>query len=110
LIFNFGSCATWLVSMVLDVQFRRLFGVMKCVMGVSLRRVGVVRGGLVVASLVMPGGFAMVLRRLVVVVRCVLVVFRCLLGHALLPKLNCPAVGLDAKPSTLRGCDGGIKT
>jgi hypothetical protein len=96
--------------MVLDVQFRRLFGVMNCVMGVSLRRVSVVRGGLVIASLVMPGGFAMVFRRVVVVVRCVLVVLRCLLRHRFLPTLDCPAMALDAKPCVLRECDVGMKT
>jgi hypothetical protein len=40
--------------------------------------VRVVSGCLVVASLVKPGGFAMVLRRMLVLLRCFDVVFRCL--------------------------------
>jgi len=39
--------------------------------------VGVVSGCLVVTGLMMPGGFAMVLGRVVVVLRCFRVVLRC---------------------------------
>jgi hypothetical protein len=43
-----------------------------------LRQVRVVSGRLVITSLVKPGGFAMVLRRVLVVLRCFGVVLRCL--------------------------------
>ncbi len=49
-----------------------------CVMQVSLRQVRVVSGCLVVTSLMKPGGFAMVLSRMLVVLRCFDVMFRCL--------------------------------
>jgi hypothetical protein len=45
---------------------------------VSSRRVRVVSGCLGVTSFVKPGGFAMVLRRLLVVLRCFDVVLHCL--------------------------------
>jgi coenzyme F420-reducing hydrogenase alpha subunit len=44
----------------------------------------VVSGFLVVTSLVKPGGFAMVLRRVLMVLRCFDVMFRCLLRHFIL--------------------------
>jgi hypothetical protein len=46
--------------------------------------VRVVSGCLVVTSLVKPGGFVMVLRRVLVVLRCFGVVFRCLFRHFVL--------------------------
>ncbi len=61
--------------MMLDVQFCGFGGMMGCVVRVSLRRVGVVGGCLVVTRLMMPGGFAMVLRRVLVVCCCVVIVF-----------------------------------
>jgi hypothetical protein len=67
------------VSVVLDVQFRCFGGVMGGMVCVALRRVRMVSGGLVVTRLVMPGGFAMVLRRMLVVFGCFDVVLRCLL-------------------------------
>jgi hypothetical protein len=62
-------------------------------MQVSLRRVGVVRGCLMVAILVIPGGFAVVLCRLLVVLRCFVVVLRCLFRHSLLQTLQSRAAG-----------------
>jgi len=47
-------------------------------MQVSVRQVRVVSGCLVITSLVKPGGFAMVLCRMLMVPRCFGVVFRCL--------------------------------
>lgn len=64
--------------MMLDVQFRRFACVMGRVNQVSMRSVRVVSGCLVVASLVLPGGFTMVRRRLLVVLRGFDVVLRCL--------------------------------
>jgi hypothetical protein len=66
------------VSVVLNVEFGRFGGVMGCVVGVPLRRVGVVGGCLVVTRLMMPGGFQMVLRRVLVVFRCLNMVLCCL--------------------------------
>jgi hypothetical protein len=64
--------------MVLGVQFGGFLSVMSCVVCVSLRRVGVVSGCLVVTSLMMPGGFVMVLRRVLMVFRCFAMVLCCL--------------------------------
>ena len=64
--------------MVLNVQFGRFGGVMGCVMRMPLRRVCVVSGCLVVTRLMVPGGFAMVLGRVLVVLCCFDVVLRCL--------------------------------
>jgi hypothetical protein len=47
-------------------------------MQVSVRQVRVVSGCLVITSLVKPGGFATVLRRMLMVLRCFGVAFRCL--------------------------------
>ena len=63
--------------MVLDMQFCGFGGVMGCVVRVALRRVGVVSGCLVVTSLMMPGGFAVVPRRMLMVFRCFVVVLCC---------------------------------
>ena len=69
------------MSVVLDVQFGGFGGVVGCVVRVSLRGVGVVSGCLVITSLVMPGGFAMVHRRVLVVFRCFVMVLCCLSRH-----------------------------
>jgi hypothetical protein len=64
--------------MVLNVQFCRFSGVVVCVVCVPRRRVRVVSGCLVITSLMMPGGLTMVLRRVLVVFRCLVMVLRCL--------------------------------
>jgi hypothetical protein len=51
---------------------------------VSLRQVRVMSGSLGITSLVKPGGFAMVFRRLLVVLRGFDVMFRCLFWHFIL--------------------------
>jgi threonine/homoserine efflux transporter RhtA len=56
-------------------------------MQVSVRQVRVVSGCLVITSLVKPGGFAMVLRRMLMVLRCFGVVFRCLFLTFYRPRL-----------------------
>jgi hypothetical protein len=61
-----------------NVQFGCFGGVMGCVMRVPLRRVRVMRGYRVVAFLVMLGGFAMVNRRVLVVLRCLVMMHCCL--------------------------------
>jgi hypothetical protein len=81
------------VPVVLDVQFRRFGRAMCRVMQVTLRRVRVVSGCLVIAILVIPGGFAVVLRRFLVVLRCFVVVLRCLFRHSLLQTLQSRAAG-----------------
>jgi hypothetical protein len=61
-----------------DVQLGRFCGVMRCVVCVSLRRVRVMSSHRVVAFFMMSGGFPMVNRRVLVVLRC-LVMMRCCL-------------------------------
>jgi hypothetical protein len=81
LIFNCGLVAGCLgfVSVVFDVQLRRFGGVMGGVVRVTIGRVGVVSGCLMVARLVMPGGFTMVGRRVLVVLSGFEVMLCCLL-------------------------------
>jgi hypothetical protein len=62
----------------LDVQLGGFGGVVGGVMQVALRRVRVVRGGLVVPRFMVPSGFAMVLGGLLVVFRCLEVMLCCL--------------------------------
>ena len=64
--------------MMLEMQFCRLGCVMGSVMRVSMRQVRVVSGCLVVTSFIMPGSFAMMRRRLLVVFSCFGVLLRCL--------------------------------
>jgi hypothetical protein len=61
-----------------NVQLGRFFGVMRCVVRVPLRRVRVMSRYLVVAFLVMLGGFAMVNRRVLEVLRCLVMMHCCL--------------------------------
>jgi hypothetical protein len=61
----------------LEMQFCRLGCVMGGVMRVSMSQVCVVRGGFVVTSLIVLGGFAMMRRRLLVVFGCFSVMLRC---------------------------------
>ena len=72
-----GRCRC-LVPVIFNVQLGRFFGMMRCVMRVSLCRVRVMSSYRVVAFFVMLGGFAMVNRRVLVVLRC-LVMMRCCL-------------------------------
>ena len=67
-----------LLSVMLDMQFCRLGCMMGGVMRVSMRQVCMVSGCVVVASLIVPGGFAMVRRRMLVVFGCSGVMLRCL--------------------------------
>jgi hypothetical protein len=67
--------------MMLDMQFCRLGCVMGGVMGVSMRQVCMMSGCFVVASLIVPSGFAMMRRRMLVVLGCLGVMLRCLFRH-----------------------------
>ena len=62
------------MSVMFDVQFGCFCGVMGCVVQVPLRSVRVVSRCVVVAFFVMPSGFAMVVRRQSVVLRCLVMV------------------------------------
>lgn len=53
-----------------------------------VRRVGVMGGRFVVTGFVVPGGFAMMARRVLMMLRCFMVVLGCLLRHSILPKLD----------------------
>jgi hypothetical protein len=65
---------------VFDVQLGRFRGVLGGMMQVSLGSVCVMRRSLVFSSFVMPGSFAMVPRRVLMVFGCLMMMFR-LLGH-----------------------------
>lgn len=77
--FGLATRCLRLVSMVLDVQLRRFGCVMGGVVRVAICRVRVVSGGLVVTRLVMPGGFTMVGRRVLVMLRGFEMMLCCLL-------------------------------
>jgi hypothetical protein len=66
------------MPVVFDVQFGCLGGMMSGVVGMPLRRMSMVSGRLVVARFVMPGGFEVVVRRLLMMFRCFAVMLRCL--------------------------------
>jgi hypothetical protein len=67
-----------LVPMVLHVQFGGFGGVMGGMVQVSLRGVRVVSRCVVVAFFMMPGRLAMVVRRQLMVLCCLVMVLRCL--------------------------------
>ena len=67
------------MSVVFDVELGRFGCVMSGVVGVSVGRVGMVSGCLMVARFVMPGGFTMVGRRALVVLGGFEVMLCCLL-------------------------------
>jgi hypothetical protein len=70
----------------LRVLFRRVFVVLGGVQGMPMGHLGVVRGLFVIAPLVVFGGLAMVLCRVLMVVRSFLVVFMDVMtGHCALP-------------------------
>jgi hypothetical protein len=97
------------MTMVLDVQFRRLGRMVGGVVGVAARRVRMVSGCLVVACLVVFGGFAMVRCRVLVVLRCLQVVLCCLFGHGSLQVvLNCDE-RMETMPNLLRECERQMK-
>jgi hypothetical protein len=66
----------------LDVVLRRFRGVMRRVMEVPLRGVGVVRRRLVIAFFVMSRRFAMMARRVFVMFRCLMMMLCRLLRHS----------------------------
>ena len=72
-----GRCRC-LVPVIFNVQLCRFSGMMRCVMRVPLRRVRMMSGYRVVAFFVMLGGFAMVNRRVLVVLRCLVMMLCCL--------------------------------
>jgi hypothetical protein len=69
------------MAVMLDVRLGSFRGVMRGMMKMPLRRMSVVGGRFVVPSFVMLGRFAMMLCRVVVMLRRFGVVLRCLLGH-----------------------------
>jgi hypothetical protein len=78
-------------------------------MQVSLRQVRVVSGCLGITSLVKPGGFAMVLRGMLVVLRCFGVVFRCLFCHFILRVFYGDYPGLHLTPRVLQQSERQMK-
>jgi len=69
------------MSVVLYVELGRFSCMMCCVVVVSVSRMRMVRGGLMVAGFVVPGCFAMVLRGVIVMLRGLLMMFGSLLRH-----------------------------
>ena len=70
-----------LVAMVLGVRLGRLGRMMRRVVRVPVRGMGMVRGRFVVTGVVVRGRLVMVTRRVLVMFRCFAMVVRCLLGH-----------------------------
>jgi hypothetical protein len=68
-----------------DVQLRGLGGMVRCMMQVALGRVRVMRGSFVVPRIVVPGRFAMMARRVLVVFSRLMVVFRSFFRHSFSP-------------------------
>jgi hypothetical protein len=65
----------------LHMELGRLRSMMRGVVQMPLRRVGVVRGRFVIARFVMLGGLAMMMGRVFVVLSRFLMMLRCLFGH-----------------------------
>ncbi len=67
------------------VRFDVVLGGFFCVLGgldmVAVCQVGMVGGGFVIAAFMVLGGFAVVARSVVVVLRCLLVMLNCFVGH-----------------------------
>jgi len=70
-----------LVPVVLDVQFRGFRAVVCGVLQMSVRRMGVVRRGFVIPAFVMACRFAVMLRGVLMVLRRFVMMLRCLLRH-----------------------------
>jgi len=68
--------------MMLDVRLGSFRGVLRSNMKMPLRRMSVMGGRFVVPRLVVPGRFAMMLCRVVVMFRCFAVMLCRLFGHA----------------------------
>jgi hypothetical protein len=69
------------MAVVLHVRLCRFRGVMRCVLQVPVCGMRVVRRRQMIVGLVMFRGFAMVPGRVLVVLRCCMVVLDCLFGH-----------------------------
>jgi len=76
-----SACSLRLVSVMFYVEFGCLAGVVSCVLMMSMRRVCVMGGGLVVARVMVLGRFAVMSRRVLVMLCCFLMVLGGLLRH-----------------------------
>jgi len=74
-------------AVVFNVGFGRFAGVVRSVGVMTVSKVSMMCCSLVPASLMMLGGFAMVSSRKLVVFGCLVMVFRCSLGHEWTPFL-----------------------
>lgn len=72
--------------MLLRMKFCRFRGVMERVLLMPVRRVGVMGCRFVVTGFVVPGGFAMMARRMLMMLRCFVVMLGCLLRHSIPPR------------------------
>ena len=104
---SFAGCLG-LLAVVLGVQFCGFGGVMRGVMQMALRRVGVVSCGFVVALVVMSCGFPMVVRGMRVVLSCLAMVLGCLFRHGC-PLLCYGVACLTAEdPRVIPDCYGNV--
>ncbi|MFZ0305897.1 MAG: hypothetical protein WAL75_24645 [Terracidiphilus sp.] len=77
---------TWILGLYFTVRFEVVFGgVLGGVKMVSLGKVSVMRGGFVVAVIVMLGGFMVMACSVFVMLRCLGVMLGCLAGHGQTP-------------------------
>jgi hypothetical protein len=70
-----------LVAVGLDMMLDRVFGVLDGVQVMAVREVRVVGGFLVVAGLVVRGGFVVMARSVFVMLGCLFVMMSCFVGH-----------------------------
>jgi hypothetical protein len=78
---------------VLGVELGGLTGMMRRVLMMAVGGLRVMPGGLVVAQLMVLGGFTMMPGRVLVMLGCFAVVFRCLLGHSASREGELPSSG-----------------
>lgn len=76
-----GARGADFVAVVLDMQLGRFRRMMHGVLMMAARRVRMVGGGLVVTSLMVSGGFAMMPGGMLVMFRCLVMMLGCVLGH-----------------------------
>jgi hypothetical protein len=69
------------MPVMLGMELRRFRRVMRCVRMVSMSSMRVVRRCLVVTRLVLPRGFPVVPRGMLMVLCCFVVMMRCFVGH-----------------------------
>lgn len=94
----------------LRVRFCRFPGVMRGVLQVTMRAMGVMACGFVVAILVVPGCFAVMAGRMLVMFGCLVVVFRRDFGHGRPPSRRAYTCrGREPRCAVLQEFERGVK-